>query len=312
MCIAEGQDGYRTRGLDAGNARNPVQQTTEERASLRYRARQLDSADQTSLPLYGIPFVIKDNIDFAGLPTTAGCPAFAYQPESSAPVVQALIDAGAIALGKTNLDQFATGLVGTRSPYGACKNAFDPALVRGRTVAALSGTFTTREALDALLRGQGLEVSRTGLGAYVVKQASASPESDKSVLPTIRVVAAQEVETPGAPLSGYLALRHALSSKAKSGHLVVLDSAIVETPKTAALRADFAKIGVLNALVITGPEVDAGFKLAARNIPSVDVLPNAGINVYDILRRDTLVLTKAALEGIAARFASETAEGEAA
>ncbi|HYJ41792.1 MAG TPA: allophanate hydrolase [Steroidobacteraceae bacterium] len=100
-------------------------------ASLRYRARQLDVADQTSLPLYGIPFAIKDNIDFAGLPTTAGCPAFAYQPASSAPVVQALIDAGAIALGKTNLDQFATGLVGTRSPYGACKNAFDPAYISG-------------------------------------------------------------------------------------------------------------------------------------------------------------------------------------
>jgi len=100
-------------------------------ASLRYRARQLDVADQTSLPLYGIPFAIKDNIDFAGLPTTAGCLAFAYQPASSAPVVQALIDAGAIALGKTNLDQFATGLVGTRSPYGACRNAFDPAYISG-------------------------------------------------------------------------------------------------------------------------------------------------------------------------------------
>src|SRR5688572_2527798 len=100
-------------------------------ASLRYRARQLDVADQTSLPLYGIPFAIKDNIDFAGLPTTAGCPAFAYQPASSAPVVQALIDAGAIALGKTNLDQFATGLVGTRSPHGACRNAFDPQYLSG-------------------------------------------------------------------------------------------------------------------------------------------------------------------------------------
>jgi allophanate hydrolase len=100
-------------------------------ASLRERARQLESIDPASLPLYGIPFAIKDNIDFAGLPTTAGCPAFAYQPTSSAPVVQALIDAGAIALGKTNLDQFATGLVGTRSPYGICRNAFDSAYISG-------------------------------------------------------------------------------------------------------------------------------------------------------------------------------------
>jgi len=99
--------------------------------ALRARARELTNVDPQSLPLYGIPFAIKDNIDFAGLPTTAGCAAFAYQPGASSPVVQALIDAGAIALGKANLDQFATGLVGTRSPYGICRNAFDPAYVSG-------------------------------------------------------------------------------------------------------------------------------------------------------------------------------------
>ncbi len=99
--------------------------------ALRARARQLDGIDPATLPLYGIPFAIKDNIDLAGLATTAACPAFAYQPASSAPVVQALIDAGAIALGKTNLDQFATGLVGTRSPHGACRNAFDPQYLSG-------------------------------------------------------------------------------------------------------------------------------------------------------------------------------------
>ena len=104
-----------------------------------------------------------------------------------------------------------------------------------------------------------------------------------------------------------LALRHALSSKAKAGAVVVLDSATLEVPKTAALRAGFAKIGVKNALVIAGPEVDAAFGLAARNIPNVDVLPNAGLNVYDVLRRETLVLTKAAVEGVVARFAQNGA-----
>lgn len=91
----------------------------------------LEGRTPEELPLYGIPFVIKDNIDLAGVPTTAACPSFAYTPTRSATVVQKLIDAGAIPLGKTNLDQFATGLVGARSPYGACRNAFDPAYISG-------------------------------------------------------------------------------------------------------------------------------------------------------------------------------------
>jgi allophanate hydrolase len=91
----------------------------------------LDPAAIDALPLYGIPFVIKDNIDLAGVPTTAGCPDFAYMPTQSATVVQKLIDAGAIPLGKTNLDQFATGLVGTRSPYGACRNSLNPDFISG-------------------------------------------------------------------------------------------------------------------------------------------------------------------------------------
>ena len=70
------------------------------------------------LPLFGVPFAAKDNIDVAGMPTTAACPAFAYMPDTNAGVVQRLLDAGAVCLGKTNLDQFATGLVGARSPYG--------------------------------------------------------------------------------------------------------------------------------------------------------------------------------------------------
>ena len=99
--------------------------------TLRACARNLEDKEPASMPLYGIPFAIKDNIDLAGLPTTAGCPEFAYLPERSATVVQRLIDAGAIPLGKTNLDQFATGLNGTRSPYGACRNAFNPNFISG-------------------------------------------------------------------------------------------------------------------------------------------------------------------------------------
>ncbi|PTB19996.1 allophanate hydrolase [Trinickia symbiotica] len=84
-----------------------------------------------SLPLFGIPFAIKDNIDLAGVPTTAACPAYAYTPEKSAAVVERLIAAGAIPIGKANLDQFATGLSGQRSPYGACRNALDPRYASG-------------------------------------------------------------------------------------------------------------------------------------------------------------------------------------
>jgi len=94
-------------------------------------ARALEAKSPDSLPLYGVPFAIKDNIDLEGVPTTAGCPAYAYTPASSAFVVQRLIDAGAVPVGKTNLDQFATGLVGTRSPYGACQNAVNPEYVSG-------------------------------------------------------------------------------------------------------------------------------------------------------------------------------------
>lgn len=94
-------------------------------------ARRLDRTQFDKLPLYGIPFAIKDNIDLAGAPTSVGCPSFAYQPEASATVVDRLIGAGAIPIGKTNMDQFATGLVGTRSPYGACASVFNSAYISG-------------------------------------------------------------------------------------------------------------------------------------------------------------------------------------
>ena len=103
-----------------------------------------------------------------------------------------------------------------------------------------------------------------------------------------------------------LALRHALSSKAKEGNLIVLDDAKLSEPKTKALLTKLGKLGVENALIIGGAELDLNFALASRNIPNLDVLPSAGLNVYDILRRKKLVLTKAAIEAIEARFAPKT------
>ena len=99
-----------------------------------------------------------------------------------------------------------------------------------------------------------------------------------------------------------LALRHALSAKVKDGSLIVIDKAALEAAKTKALIGHFSGLGVTNALIIDGAELHTGFATAARNIPNIDVLPIQGINVYDILRREKLVLTKAALDALEARF----------
>ncbi|HSY53594.1 MAG TPA: allophanate hydrolase [Opitutaceae bacterium] len=98
---------------------------------LKAHAKHVEARGPASQPLYGVPFAIKDNIDLAGVPTTAACREFAYVPAESATVVQRLLDAGAIPIGKANLDQFATGLVGVRSPYGTPRNAFNPAYIPG-------------------------------------------------------------------------------------------------------------------------------------------------------------------------------------
>jgi large subunit ribosomal protein L4 len=99
-----------------------------------------------------------------------------------------------------------------------------------------------------------------------------------------------------------LALKHALSAKARDGGIVVLEKASVAEGKTKALRASFAQLGLTSALIIDGAELDANFTLAARNLRNIDVLPVQGINVYDILRREKLVLTRAALQALEARL----------
>lgn len=105
--------------------------TPPEFENIKPYIEKLKSIEPNSLPLWGIPFAIKDNIDLENIQTTAGCPEYAYTPNESAEVVKKLIEAGAIPMGKTNLDQFATGLVGTRSPYGEVHNALKPELISG-------------------------------------------------------------------------------------------------------------------------------------------------------------------------------------
>ena len=105
--------------------------SVRDKQDLLTEARSLENKEIADTPLYGVPFAIKDNIDYAGLPTTAGCPEYAYEPDNHATVVDKLVSAGALLIGKTNMDQFATGLVGTRSPYGACQNVYNDDYISG-------------------------------------------------------------------------------------------------------------------------------------------------------------------------------------
>ncbi|GAB6916007.1 allophanate hydrolase [Streptomyces drozdowiczii] len=129
-CVARATAAYRR---IAGADRPEVWITLRPEADVLAEATALDArlAAGEPLPLAGVLVAVKDNIDVAGLPTTAACPAFAYTPEADAPAVRRLLDAGAVVLGKTNLDQFATGLVGTRSPYGPVRNALRPERISG-------------------------------------------------------------------------------------------------------------------------------------------------------------------------------------
>jgi allophanate hydrolase len=120
--------------------------------------KRLENCDVFSLPLYGIPFAIKDNIDLMGVPTTAACPEYSYVPSESAYVVKKLIEAGAIPVGKTNLDQFATGLVGTRSPYGACKNSINSEYISGGS----SSGSAISVALDMVAFSLGTDTAGSG------------------------------------------------------------------------------------------------------------------------------------------------------
>jgi len=151
------------------------------------------------------------------------------------------------------------------------------------------------------------EINRTGKKMYAQKgtgQARHGPQSVSQFRGGGRVfgpvVRSHAIGLPKKVRA--LALRHALSAKAKDGGIIILDKATVKDAKTKALAKQFGKLGFDNALIIDGAEIEANFRSAARNIPNIDVLPVQGINVYDIMRRKTLVLTKAAVDALQARF----------
>ena len=152
------------------------------------------------------------------------------------------------------------------------------------------------------------EIARTGKKLYKQK-GTGNARHGSARVPQFRgggrahgpVVRSHEHDLPKKVRS--LALRFALSSRARGQSLSVLEEARLDAPKTKSLRERLAKLGFLNVLIVSGAEVDGNFRLAARNLPNIDVLPIQGINVYDILRRDRLVLTRAAVDALQERFA---------
>jgi allophanate hydrolase len=160
-----------------------------DEAEVRAEAQALQQAGDQTLPLYGIPVSVKDNIDVKGLPTTAACPAYSYRPNRDAACVARLREAGAIILGKTNLDQFATGLVGVRTPYGIGRNLFNPKLIPGgsSTGSALAvGAGLTPLALGTDTAGSGRVPA--GFGNIVGLKPSRGVVSNAGVVPACRTL----------------------------------------------------------------------------------------------------------------------------
>ncbi len=201
----------------AAHASNPIWITLRSEEDVLREARALGARGAAGLPLYGLPFAVKDNIDCAGLPTTAACPAFAYTPAQSAPAVQRLVDAGAILIGKTNLDQLATGLTGTRSPYGVCHNLFDQRYIAGGSssgsaVAVAAGLVAFALGTDTAGSGRvpaafnnivGLKPTRGLVSTRGVVPACRSLDcvsvfalSASDALPVLRVLAGYDAEDP--------------------------------------------------------------------------------------------------------------------
>jgi large subunit ribosomal protein L4 len=170
-------------------------------------------------------------------------------------------------------------------------------MVRYQTLKRMAGTHHAQDRSEVAVTGKKMYKQKgTGGARHGDKSAPQFRGGGKAFGPKPR---SHAVDMPKKVRA--LALRHALSAKAKAGEIMVLDKAS-SNGKTGALKSQFAKLELSNALIIDGAELEATFARAARNIPNIDVLPVQGINVYDILRRKKLVLTKAAIAALEARF----------
>ena len=172
-------------------------------------------------------------------------------------------------------------------------------MVRYQTLKRMAGTHHAQDRSEVAVTGKKMYKQKgTGGARHGDKSAPQFRGGGKAFGPKPR---SHAIDMPKKVRA--LALRHALSSKAKAGEIVVLDKAEAKDGKTSGLRDQFAKLEWTNVLIIDGAELESGFVRAARNLPNIDVLPVQGINVYDILRRHKLVLTKAAIAALEERFA---------
>ena len=241
-------------------------------AAIRDRALELSREGARGRPLFGVPFAVKDNIDVAGLPTTAACPAFEYTARTSAPAVQRLLDAGALLIGKTNLDQFAAGLVGVRSPYGTPRNVFDPARVPGGSssgsgVAVASGIVTFALGTDTAGSGRvpaafgnivGLKPTVGSLSAMGMVPACRSIDTISIFARTVdEALAVHRVAAAYDPADAY-------AHPPPAGFM-----------RRGALTGD-VRIGIANVADLCDPAVAAAYTSAASafaNVEIVDIAP---------------------------------------
>jgi large subunit ribosomal protein L4 len=172
-------------------------------------------------------------------------------------------------------------------------------MVRYQGLKAMAGTHDVKNRAEIALTGKkSVKQKGSGGARHGSRRAPQFRGGGRAFGPTPR---SHAIDLPKKVRA--LALKHALSAKAQAGELTVVDTLATKEPKTATLRASFGKLNWSNVLIVDGAELDKNFVLAARNIPQTDVLPIQGINVVDILRRNRLVLTKAAVEALEARFA---------
>jgi allophanate hydrolase len=290
LLISELQDGYRAgrfspvdvaESVLANIARAPDRRawiTLLSRERVLEYAKALVGRDPASLPLYGVPFAIKDNIDLESVPTTAGCPDYAYTPSKSAFVVSRLIDAGAIPIGKTNLDQFATGLVGTRSPYGACGNSFDPGYISGGS----SSGSAVAVAMGLVSFSLGTDTAGSGrvpaaFNNIVGLKATCGALSTRGVVPACRSLDcvsifaltaddAARVYGIAAVFDGEDSYSRVMESRVTFARAAVAGAAVLAAPVASAVSGTTASVastigaGTASTFVATGRPAGTGFR----------------------------------------------------